>query len=459
MAQGKYGEAYPSENLGFGDKLRLQLEGAGRGIKNAAVMSTQPQGQQDPSKPLGDRVLGMKADEFSMLFGKLAAAIAPGTTGGRMGEAVAQDAGVKYNNRIEAEKPEAQLAQMRLQDIQKRMTPEQFAAPNVINPLMASASMAPAGPPNMFLPPEQAAPVQAPVSFAQAYGQQAEDMTAPSEVDYRKTTTAAARENVSQLQLMNEKLSKIMPAEIKTANAGAQTAEAGARSAVSSANVAEATEPQRIQAASAELNKLYQEGSLLEKSNQYFKQMNVDMPQAQLSLAERKLEEDVKTRRSAMFADASKQFSALTAAIDSNTIKTIEKASTREAPGIMMNSGSSLINEGINYYNQTGHLQDIDLADSRRTQLGATITTGMNYMVDGINTAKDIGSKIEMTNQLIQQIDSLRSKGQPQVADAYEQALFHNQGPLAGKVTTHYFKADEVYNPKLVLKAYRSGVK
>lgn len=470
MAKGTYGEAYPSEGLGFWDKMKLQAQGAGTGVKNAAIMSTQPTDTQNPAKPLGDRVLGMKADEFSMLFGRLANSIAPNSVGGRMGQAVAEDAGVKYGQRMKEESPENKLAALRVKDIEGRMNPQpagdmrptadQFAAPNVVGLTTAGAAMSPAGQPNMFLPPEaQAAQAPQPMSFAQAYGAQAEEMTPPAELDYRKETSKQLREIITGLQQQNTKGALTLDAEVKTANAGAKTAEAGARSAVSSANVAEATEPQRIDAASAELEKLYQEGALLSKSNQYFKQMNVDYPAAQLSLQEQRLSEDIKTRRSAMFADAGKQFSALTAAIDSNTIKTIEKASRREAPGILLSSGTALINEGLNFYGQTEHLADIDLAQSRKTQLASTITTGMNYMVDGVNQASNVGEKIELTNKILGQIDGLRSKGQAPLADAYEQALFYNQGPLAGKVTTHYFSKDEVYNPALVHKAYRSGVK
>lgn len=126
----------------------------------------------------GGKVIGMQPDEFAMMFGRLASAIAPNTVAGRMGEQVAQQGQYLNQQRREDEKPENVIAKARLKSAQDAMLPkqdassfslkqpmtfnqapasslqvsdprlssQQVAAPNVVNPLVASASMQPAGP-------------------------------------------------------------------------------------------------------------------------------------------------------------------------------------------------------------------------------------------------------------------------------------------------------------------------
>lgn len=430
----------------------------------------------------GNKVMGMPANDFSVMFGNLAKAIAPNSIGGRMGEAAAGVANQQRTEKIAHDDPAQQLARMRLSDIQGRMTPtadtrptaDVFSAPNFTDLTTASAAMSPAGPP----------PAPAPTpTFAQAYGQQVQEMEGPAKLDYQRATTEGARENVNQLKLMNDKLAQIIPSEVAVSKAQATTAGVQAnvaqgtqaaqieapglqnqltgqtiRSATSAANVAEATEPQKIEAAGAELQKLYGEAALLGKQNEYFKQIYVDNPRAQLSLQEQKLREDIQTRRTAMFSDAGKQFSALSNAVSQNAVKEVDK-NPRQAPAIMHHAGSALISEGLNFYSQTANLADVDIASSRKTQLASSVATGMNYMVDGVNSAKNIGDKTAMTYKVIKQLDDLRTKGQPGLADAYESALFGGRGPLAGKTDTHFFSKDDVFDPVLAYKAYRSGVR
>lgn len=462
---------------------------------------TQKQGFWDKFKQInsGDRVLGMKPDEFGMLFGRLANAIAPNTVAGRMGQAVAEQA--TYNNqvRLKQEEPERVMAQMRLDELRDLTKPQQpvqvatpqktsnldnlltfqpqpgeyrptsdmFAAPNVVSPVMASAAMAPTGPA---------------MTFSEALGRTAEQALPPSELEYRKAMTTHVGENTKQLQLLQERMAKLMPSELRSAEAGATTAESGARVATgtegaqistaqanaaitgSGARVAEATEQAKIDAAKAELNKLQQEGALLAKENQYYKETHVDLPRAGigvqyagLKLRAQELQETMLLRRQTLLTNTNDKFSALSSAIEQNGIKQLDKAyMPKDKAAVYQNTGKSLINEGLAYYNQSGHLADVDESGGRKLLLSGSIATGLSYMVEGINTASNIGDKINLTHTLINELDNLRAKGQGQVADAYESALFAGTGPLAEAKDSKWLRKDEVYNPAAVYKAYRS---
>lgn len=404
---------------------------------------------RQPEKPVGfwDRlkasnknnlVMGMQPDEFSMMMGSIGQALMPDDHPiGRLAASVYGMGKMKRDQRLEAQKPENRIAEAKTRALLGEGQPDPTAYGYV------------AGAPN-----QTALTLQAdPMSVFRTEGDANELLLGP--LNRQKLTG-----DINYTQAGTERMRALTPFEI-------QQAEANARYQQSQATRSDATLESDIAnaKAQAEYNKL---------QAQYYPQVvqadieakragtaqgwgALRVSQGNLALGHQQLNENIAQRYTNQATQMNQSFQAQTTDIHQQIMKSIEQ-NPLKAHTFYQSGGKALIGQSLQHLQSSRPLSKYD--GGAGSQVAAQgLSTGIQYMVQGINQSKNINEKTAMTVDLIRQIDLIKQT-QPQVGQALERALFSGGGSAISPYTKDggWFKSDQTFDPLTVYNMTR-GIK